>query len=40
MACAAQITTAYFAFARKDPAQFEVMVAAGIDKSAHPELLE
>ncbi|MFD9961339.1 TetR/AcrR family transcriptional regulator [Amycolatopsis sp. NPDC058986] len=37
---AAQIAVAYVAFAREDPARFEVMFAAGIDKTAHPELLD
>src|SRR5690625_1632849 len=36
----AQIAVAYVAFAREDPARFEVMFASGIDKAAHPELLE
>ena len=34
MARTAQTATAYLVFARKAPARFEVMVAAGIDKSA------
>ncbi|MFE7114709.1 TetR/AcrR family transcriptional regulator [Streptomyces sp. NPDC057654] len=38
--CAAQIAVAYVAFARQDPARFEVMFASGIDKASHPELLE
>ncbi|WP_051871344.1 TetR/AcrR family transcriptional regulator [Streptomyces sclerotialus] len=36
---AAQIAAAYVVFAQEDPARFEVMFAAGLDKSAHPELL-
>ncbi|KOG88008.1 TetR/AcrR family transcriptional regulator [Streptomyces varsoviensis] len=38
--CAARIAVAYVAFARQDPARFEVMFASGIDKASHPELLE
>lgn len=37
---AAQIAGAYVAFAREDPARFEIMFASGIDKAAHLELLE
>lgn len=37
---AAQIAVAYAAFAREDPARFEVMFASGIDKATHPELLD
>ncbi|MFG7943170.1 TetR/AcrR family transcriptional regulator [Streptomyces cacaoi] len=37
---AAQIVVAYVAFARADPARFEIMFASGIDKSSHSELLE
>lgn len=38
--CAAQIAVAYVDFASEDPARFEVMFAAGLDKNTHPELLE
>ena len=37
---AAQIAVAYVAFAREDPARFEVLFASGIDKASHPELLD
>ncbi len=37
---AAQIAVAYVAFAREDPARFEIMFASGIDKTFHTELLK
>ncbi|NDK32779.1 TetR/AcrR family transcriptional regulator [Nesterenkonia haasae] len=37
---AERICTAYLAFAQEDPARFDVMFAAGIDKARHPSLLE
>lgn len=38
--CAARIAGSYLRFAREDPARFEVMFAAGLDKAEHAELLE
>ncbi|PZR03426.1 MAG: TetR/AcrR family transcriptional regulator [Archangium gephyra] len=37
---AAQIATSYLTFAQADPARFEILFSAGLDKAAHPELLE
>jgi AcrR family transcriptional regulator len=37
---AVQIALAYVAFAREDPARFEVMFASGIDKNSYTELLD
>lgn len=37
---AIQVAAAYGEFARADPARFESMFAGGVDKNAHPEVLD